>query len=403
MAMRIPDDLVEKGKTKIVLVVMDGLGGLPDPTTGKTELESAETPNLDALARTAALGQIMPVGVGITSGSGPGHLALFGYDPLVWNIGRGVLSGLGVGFPLEPGDVATRLNFATVDGAGNIVDRRAGRPSDDENRRLVALLREKVKAPDGVQVFFESEKEHRLALVVRGKGLSADLHDTDPQQTGVPPLRVQALSPVAEASARVVQDVLDQACAALKDEAKANAVLARGFAEYAAYPTFLERFKLRALAIAQYPMYRGVARLVGMEIQPPPASVDGVVEALKERWNDFDFFFLHFKYPDSRGEDGDFGAKMKAIENVDRLIPGITVLKPDVLLVTGDHSTPARWKAHSWHPSPLLVASPWTRPAGASGFGERECAVHGELGTFLSKDLMTLALAHAGRLAKFGA
>ena len=403
MAMTIPDDLVEKGKTKIVMLVMDGLGGLPDPDTGKTELETAETPNLDALARKASLGQILPVAVGVTSGSGPGHLALFGYDPLVWNIGRGVLSGLGVAFELEPGDVATRLNFATVDAAGNIVDRRAGRPSDEENRRLVAKLREKVKAPSGVQVFFESEKEHRLVLVLRGEGLSAELHDTDPQATGMPPLPVRPIGPAAEASARIVQGVLDQARRALSDEPTANAVLARGFAEYAAYPTFMDRYKLRALAIARYPMYRGVARLVGMEIQPPPATDDGIVEALRARWNDFDFFFLHFKYADSRGEDGDFGAKAKAIANVDRLVPGIAALNPDVLVVTGDHSTPARWKAHSWHASPLLVASKWTRPVGATGFGETQCAIHDELGTFLAKDLITLALAHAGRLAKYGA
>ena len=403
MSVKIPDDLVEKGKTKIVMVVMDGLGGLPDPATGKTELETAETPNLDALARKAALGQIIPVSVGVTAGSGPGHLALFGYDPLVWNIGRGVLSGLGVAFPLETGDVATRLNFATVDANGNIVDRRAGRPSDDENRRLVAILREKVKAPAGVEVFFESEKEHRLVLVLRGKGLSADLLDTDPQQTGVPPLKAKGTSPAGEGSAAIVQNVLDQAFEALKDEPKANAVLARGFAEYTRYPSFMERYKLRALAIARYPMYRGVARLVGMDIQPPPETDQGVVEALKEKWSDYDFFFLHFKYPDSRGEDGDFGAKVKAIAAVDTLIPGITALNPDVLLVTGDHSTPARWKAHSWHASPLLFASAWTRPAGADGFGEANCATRGELGTFPSKDLMTLALAHAGRLAKYGA
>ena len=403
MAVVIPDDLVEKGKTKIVMIVMDGLGGLPDPSTGKTELETAETPNLDVLARTAALGQILPVGVGITSGSGPGHLALFGYDPLVWNIGRGVLSGLGVAFPLETGDVATRLNFATVDASGNITDRRAGRPSDDENRRLVGKLRERVQAPKGVQVFFESEKEHRLVLVLRGRGLSADLLDTDPQQTGVPVLAVKGTTPAGEKSAPVVKQVLDQARAALKDELIANAVLARGFAEYRAYPTFMDRYKLKALAIARYPMYRGVARLVGMDIQPPPDTDQGVVDALAQRWSDYDLFFLHFKYPDSRGEDGDFAAKAKAIANVDPLIPGITALNPDVIVVTGDHSTPARWKAHSWHPSPLLLASKWTRPAGAQGFGETECAVHGELGTFLAKDLMTLALAHAGRLAKYGA
>jgi 2,3-bisphosphoglycerate-independent phosphoglycerate mutase len=405
MGIVIPDDLVEKGTTKIVMLVMDGLGGLPDPTTGKTELEAAETPNLDALARTASLGQMLPVTQGVTAGSGPGHLALFGYDPLVWNIGRGVLSALGVAFPLEGGDVATRLNFATVDADGMILDRRAGRPSDEENRRLVAKLRAGVKPPAGVEVFFESEKEHRLVLVVRGAGLSADIEDTDPQQTGVPPLpaRATTASPEAERTARIVQDLLEQGRKVLAGEAKANALLARGFAEYRPYPGFLDRYGLRALAIARYPMYRGVARLVGMEIEPPPATDAGVVEALKRRWEEFDFFFLHFKYADSRGEDGDFAAKSRAIANVDVLVPGILERRPDVLIVTGDHSTPARWKAHSWHPSPLLLASPWARPVGATSFGETECAVHGSLGTFLARDLMTLALANAGRLAKYGA
>ncbi|HEX9109216.1 MAG TPA: hypothetical protein VF832_18340, partial [Longimicrobiales bacterium] len=221
--------------------------------------------------------------------------------------------------------------------------------------------------------------------------------------TGVPPLQVSGTSAEGNRTAPIVQDVLDQAREALKGEAKANAVLARGFAGYAAYPTYLERYKLRALAIARYPMYRGVARLVGMDIASPPETDAGIVETLKEKWNDYDFFFLHFKYPDSRGEDGDFGAKVKAIASVDTLVPGIAALKPDVLIVTGDHSTPARWKAHSWHPSPVMIVSPWTRPAGATGFGETQCATKGELGTFLAKDLMTLALAHAGRLAKFGA
>ncbi len=402
MAITIPDDLVERGTTKIVYLVMDGLGGLPDPASGKTELEAAESPNLDALAERAALGLIEPVGPGVTPGSGPGHLALFGYDPIRWNIGRGVLSALGVGFDLRHGDIAVRLNFATLDEDGNIVDRRAGRPSDAENRRLVSRLSEGVEAPEGVEVFFEPEKEHRAVLVVRGPGLSAELADTDPQETGVPPLPVRALSGDAVRSGGLVQSILDEARRVLQDEPRANALLARGFAAYERYPLFAERYQLRSLAIARYPMYRGVARLVGMDIQPPPASDAAIVEALAERWNDYDFFFLHFKAIDSRGEDGDAPAKSAAIEGVDALLPGITALEPDVLVVTGDHSTPAPMRSHSWHPVPLLLASRWTRSRGQDGFGETACR-RGELGIFRSMHLMTLALAHAGRLAKFGA
>lgn len=402
MEVVIPDDLVEHGEGKIVLVVMDGLGGLPDPETGRTELESAATPNLDRLAQRAAAGLIEPVGLGVRPGSGPGHLALFGYDPLRWNIGRGVLSALGVGFDLREGDVAARLNLATLDADGRVVDRRAGRPPDEENRRLVARLRQEVEAPADVELFFESEKEHRLVMVLRGDGLSAALSDTDPQDTGVLPLHVRPLAEGAERTARIVQDILDDARRALAEEPRANALLARGFAAYERYPSLADRYRLTGLAVARYPMYRGVARLVGMDIHPPPASDEASVAALAERFNAYDFHFVHFKAIDSRGEDGDFAAKVQAIEAVDRLIPRLEALEADVLIVTGDHSTPSRFRAHSWHPVPVLLASRWTRPAPLDGFGEREC-LRGELGVFLAKDLMTLALAHANRLAKFGA
>jgi 2,3-bisphosphoglycerate-independent phosphoglycerate mutase len=402
MPVKIPDDLIEAHGGRIVLVVMDGLGGLPDATTGRTELETATTPNLDELAASSALGLHQPVAPGITPGSGPGHLGLFGYDPLQWNIGRGVLSALGVGFRLQHGDIATRLNFATVDAQGRITDRRAGRPSDDENQRLVAKLRAGVKPPPGVEIFFESEKEHRVVLVFRGKDLSADLADTDPQETGVPPRPAAATSAAGKKTAEIVQQVLDAGREVLKDEGAANALLARGFAAYGHYPTMLERFKLRSLAIARYPMYRGVAALVGMETLAAAATDAATVDALAERFDQYDFHFIHFKAVDSRGEDGDFAAKAKAIEAVDPLIARIAALNPEVLIVTGDHSTPARLKAHSWHPVPVLIKSQWTRPAGAEEFGERAC-LGGELGIFPTVHLMTLALAHAGRLAKFGA
>ncbi|MFS8636824.1 MAG: 2,3-bisphosphoglycerate-independent phosphoglycerate mutase [Gemmatimonadota bacterium] len=402
MAVVFPDDLVEHGESRIVFVVMDGLGGLPDPETGKTELETANTPNLDRLARRSALGLIRPVAAGVAPGSGPGHLALFGYDPVRWVIGRGVLSALGVGFDLREGDVAVRLNFATADAEGRIVDRRAGRPSDEENRRLVEKLRAGVQPPRGIELFFESEKEHRAVMVLRGENLSAALSDTDPQETGVPPLHVRPLEAGAEETARVVQDLLDSAWKVLADEPRANALLARGFAAYERYPSMADRYKLRAHAIARYPMYRGVARLLGMDVHPVPASDEETVTALAETFEAYDFHFLHFKAVDSRGEDGDFAAKVAAIEAIDRLIPQIEALKPDVLVVTGDHSTPSRYRAHSWHPVPVLISSPWCRPVEVETFGERQC-LRGELGIFPAVELMSYVLAHAGRLAKFGA
>ena len=308
---------------------------------------------------------------------------------------------MGVGFDLRPGDLAARLNLATVDEQGRVLDRRAGRPPDEEGRRIVEKIQDGLVAPEGVEIFMDHEKEHRVVLILRGPGLAADLTDTDPQATGVPPLMVTASDPESEESAVLMQGVLDQIWEILREEPVINGVLARGFAAYEGYPSFEQRFGLRALAIAQYPMYRGVARLVGMDVREVPASPHDLASLLEKHFADYDFFFLHFKYTDSRGEDGDFEGKVKAIESVDPLIAEILRLDPEVLVVTGDHSTPATYGAHSWHSVPVLLASPWARPTG-EGFGESECR-QGDLGTFEGKHLMTLALAHAGRLAKFGA
>jgi 2,3-bisphosphoglycerate-independent phosphoglycerate mutase len=402
-ALCFPDALVDRGVKgkKIVLFVMDGLGGLPHPETGLTELESAETPHMDALAAKSSLGALIPVSPGISPGSGPGHLSLFGYDPVEYLIGRGALSALGVGFDLKAGDLAARLNLATLDAEGLVLDRRAGRPSDEVGHGVVEKMRAGLQAPDGIEIFLDHEKEHRAVLILRGSGLEADLSDTDPQETGVPTLPVRALEPGSEKSATLMQGILDQIREILREEDVVTGVLARGFAAYEGYPGFLERYGLNALAIAQYPMYRGVARLVGMDVRDIPGSPAELVDLLRDRFEEYDFFFLHFKYTDSRGEDGDFQAKVEAIELVDTLIPGILELQPEALVITGDHSTPATMAAHSWHSVPVLIASPWARPS-AGTFGESECR-KGDLGTFEGKHLMSLALAHAGRLAKFGA
>lgn len=399
---RLPDDVVLRGPGgTIALLVLDGLGGLPEPGTGRTELEAARTPNLDRVAAGSSLGMLLPVAPGITPGSGPGHLALFGYDPVECFIGRGALSALGVGFDLVPGDVAVRLNLATLDDEGRVTDRRAGRPSDEEGRRIVRLLAEAVDLDGGTELFLLHEKEHRAVLVLRGSDLGANVADTDPQETGVPPHEPRALDVASERTARLMQLFLEQARERLGGEKVVTGLLARGFARYETFPTLEDRFGLRAAAHARYPMYRGVARLVGMSVPEVPADEDAVFDQAARHFVDYDFHFLHRKAPDARGEDGDFDAKVAAIEAVDGLIPRLLDLDPDVLVVTGDHSTPATWGAHSWHPVPVLIRSRWTRPT-AEAFSEATCRA-GEVGQIEARHLMSLALAHAGRLGKFGA
>jgi 2,3-bisphosphoglycerate-independent phosphoglycerate mutase len=402
-AVTLPDDVVNPdAKGRIILVVLDGVGGLPHPEHGRTELEAARTPHLDGLAAESSLGRHLPVEVGITPGSGPGHLSLFGYDPTRFVMGRGALSALGVGFELEKGDVAVRLNLATLDAEGRVLDRRAGRPSDAEAEAVVDRLREGIRLrADGVRFSLLPEKEHRVVLVLRGSGLEAEVQDTDPQVTGVPPLPPEALSPGSRRTADVMGDLVDQARAILAGEAKINGLLARGFALYEGFPSLQDRFGLRGAVHARYPMYRGVARLVGMDVPGVPGSDEEAVALLEENARAFDFHFIHMKAPDSRGEDGDFDGKVAAIEAADGWIPRIRALEPDALVVTGDHSTPATLQAHSWHPVPLLIHSRWTRPS-AKRFHEGTCRT-GELGLIRGREIMSLALAHAGRLQKFGA
>jgi 2,3-bisphosphoglycerate-independent phosphoglycerate mutase len=394
-------NIVVSAQTKIVLLVMDGLGGLPLEPVGKTELETAHTPNLDALAARSALGLADPVAPGITPGSGPGHLGIFGYDPLHYEIGRGVLEALGIDFPLTAKDVAARGNFATVDAAGLLTDRRAGRISTETNRELVQLLRT-IKLP-GVEIFVETVKEHRFVFVMRGAGLGDALSETDPQKLGVPPLPVKALDTRSRKTAKLVNQFVTQARKLLADKHPANMILLRGFAKHPAIPSYAEVFGLRAAAIAVYPMYRGLAKLLGMTTLPVNGeTVADEFATLEKHWNDFDFFYLHVKKTDSAGEDGDFARKVQVIEQVDALIPRLLALNPDVVIVTGDHSTPALLKSHSWHPVPVLLYSKFVRADGIAEFGERACA-RGSLGRLRAQELMPLALANAQRLTKFGA
>ncbi len=394
-------DLVVPGQSKIAMVVMDGVGGLPMEPGGKTELESANKPNLNALAANSTLGLADPVGPGITPGSGPGHLGIFGYDPTQYEIGRGVLEALGIDFALGPNDVAARGNFCSVDASGNLTDRRAGRIPTDLNRELVKVLRT-IKLP-GVEVFVETVKDYRFVLVIRGEGLGDGLSETDPQRLGVPALPTHALRPDSEKAAKLVNEFVAQAHKLLADKHPANMVLLRGFAKHPDMPTFKDVFGLNAAAIAVYPMYRGLAKLLGMKtLAVPGEAIADEFTVLEQNWKDYDFFYLHVKKTDSAGEDGDFARKVQVIEELDAQLPRLMALKPDVVIVGGDHSTPALLKSHSWHPVPVLLYSRFCRADNIAEYGERACA-RGGLGRLSSKDIMPIALANAQRLTKFGA
>lgn len=393
-------ELKEENKSKIVMLVADGLGGLPMVAGGKTELESASTPHLDTLAREGICGMTIPVLPGITPGSGPGHLGLFGYDPLKYRIGRGILEALGINFEISNRDVAVRGNFCTVDTEGKISDRRAGRPSTEKCVAMCKKLKQ-IKIP-GVEIFVEPVREHRFVVVFRADGLSDRVNDTDPQQVGLKPLTAKGEDAASQKTAEITNKFAQEAGLILAQESPTNMVTLRGFATYPKIATMQQVYGLKSAAIAVYPMYKGLARLVGMDILNAGSTLADQIETLKKSWNDYDFFFMHYKYTDSTGEDGNFQAKVEMIEKLDAVIPAIKSLNPNVFIVTGDHSTPSKLKSHSWHSVPTLISSPNCRTDGVTEFGESFC-LQGGLGQFEAKYLMSLAMAHAGRLGKYGA
>ena len=382
---------------RILLVVVDGLGGLADEAHG-TELEEAATPHLDRLAAEGVTGLLEPVGPGITPGSGPGHLALFGYDPLHFVLGRGALGAAGLDVPLHPGDVAARGNLCTIDVDGTIADRRAGRISDEEGRRVVARLNEEVGGAE-----FHHEKGHRVLVVFRGADLDPRIADTDPQRTGVPPMEPRALDPAAAATAAVVAATLTDVRRVMADEPAANGLVLRGFDTQRALPSFRERTGIRAAAVAVYPMYRGIAALLGFDVLGLPADTTEQVRLLEKHREEADLFFVHVKDADAAGEDGDRAAKIAAIERVDDAIPElIAAADPTVVAVTGDHATPSQMAAHSWHPVPVLVHGPRCGRDDTDRFGERWCRAGG-LGIRPSTELLPILMANAGHLGKYGA
>lgn len=392
--------LIQPADTKLLLVVLDGLGGYADADHG-TELEEATTPNLDRLALEGTSGLCEPVGPGITPGSGPGHLGLFGYDPEQFELGRGALSAAGLDIELRAGDVAARGNLCTLAADGTIADRRAGRVADAEARTVVQRLQDGVHL-DGVETLFRHEREHRCLVVLRGDGLDPDVGDTDPQATGVAPLDPKPRTQAAQRTAEVVAELSTQVRSLLADDPKVNGVLLRGFDTHRELPQYRDRYGLRAAAIAVYPMYRGIARLLGMEVLGTPTGLDDQLALLTDAWRDYDYFFFHHKGTDSAGEDGDRPRKIAAVEALDAIVPRLRELGPDVIAVTGDHSTPSQMAAHSWHPVPTLLWSARCGRDSVERFGERWCR-HGDLGIRPMKDLMAFMLANAGRLQKYGA
>lgn len=386
--------------SKIVMLVIDGLGGLPDPKTGKTELETASTPHLNYLAKNGICGLADPVSAGITPGSGPGHLALFGYDPLIFTIGRGVLEGMGVGFGFGQSDIAARGNFCTVDGQGLITDRRAGRITTDKCAELCKLLGQ-VKL-EGVECFVWPVRDHRFLLVLRDETLTADISDTDPQKVGIAPSVALATKPEAERTAEIVNKFVEEAKEVLLQQRPANMILLRGFSKLPQIPSLEEIYKLKPAAIARYPMYKGLARLVGMRVFDADGGIEEELKILADCYEEHDFFYIHVKETDSAGEDGDFDRKVRVIEEVDLALPRLLDLKPEVIVITGDHSTPALLKAHSWHPVPILLYSQYCRFDKAEEFSESAC-VSGGLGRFPAIDIMPLVMANALKLIKFGA
>lgn len=393
-------DLSVSSPAKIVLFVFDGLGGIPHRETGKTELETAITPNLDRLAAGGICGLTDPVSPGITPGSGPGHLSLFGYDPVRYLVGRGVLEAMGMDFHLKDGDIAARCNYCTVDESGVITDRRAGRIPSERNIELCEKLRQ-IKL-DGIEITILPGREHRFAVVFRGGDLGGEVNDTDPQKTGMMPKEAQAQTPDAKKLADIVNEFAGQSKVILKDCTPANMVLFRGISQRPRLPDMGDVFKLKPAAIATYPMYRGMAKLVGMEILNTGTTYEDELNTLASNWDNHDFFYVHIKHTDSFGEDGNFEGKVQVIEEVDALLPKLIDLKPEVLVITGDHSTPAMLKGHSWHPVPILIHAENCRKDNATEFSENACLTGG-LGRIYAVDIMPLAMANALKLDKFGA
>ena len=396
-----------KTGAKLALVVLDGVGDIATAAQGEvTPLEAANTPNLDALVLAGvAQGRMIPVAPGITPGSGPGHLGLFGYDPLEFEVGRGVIEALGLGLELKAGDVAARANFCTLDKKGIVTDRRAGRIATDVCEALCAALAKKIKKVGDVQVIIKAGKEHRFVVIFRGEGLEGPLTSTDPNREGLSIATAKpgnAKSAAQKKTAKAVAEFYKLALPLLAKQKKTNGFLLRGIAHQPEIPNFEQRYQLRPACLAVYPMYKGLAQLVGMTKIEGPQTIEEQFKRYAAEYDNYDFFFIHYKYTDKFGEDGNFEAKTKAIEDFDAALPILLAKKPDVLAITGDHSTPCAMKGHSWHPQPVLLHSAFSGSDKLDRFTETGANL-GSLGVFEAKYLIRLMQANARMFDKFGA
>ncbi len=398
---------------KGILIVCDGLGDLREK--GKTPLQAAKTPNMDRLAEHGACGLMHTIGRGIIPGSDTAHLQLFGYSTEKYYTGRGTFEALGVGIELEEGDVAFRCNFATVDEKMKILDRRAGRISTSFAKKLEQDF-QNIEI-DGAKVIFKASVEHRGALVLRGKGLSHKVGDTDPHSlTRLLVSKPLEGTPEAKKTAKILNEFTKLSHEKLNSnplnegrELPANILLSRGPGIFSKAPPMEEKFGIRSACVAGGALYKGVAKFVGMDILKVKGATgakdtdlnskaDAVVSAL----NEYDFVFLHIKATDSFSHDGDFGGKKKFIEKIDsEVLPKLMETGANIM-ITGDHTTPCRIGDHSSHPTPFLMNGELVRHDDIKKFDEFSCA-NGSLGHLFGKDVMNMMVSLMGKAHIYGA
>ena len=384
--------------SKILLLVIDGLGGLPHNQTSKTELESANIPNLDKLTQESTTGIATPIQPGITPGSGPGHMSLFGYNPIKYVIGRGVLEAIGSGIKLSKKDIAVRGNFCTIDNQGVITDRRAGRISDSDASKLIQSLSQ-IKV-DGAHITIKHLKNHRFVLVLSGSDLNTDITPTDPLLNNLPINQASSNSPQSRKTATIINKFTQLSLDILKNETLANGIILRGFSQNLSVPKISDVYHINPIGISLYPAYRGIATMLGMKVTNQGVDFSDLIKIVRNNFNDFNFFYLHYKDTDSAGEDGDFDKKVFSLEKLDTFIPELRSIGFDVFTITGDHSTPSILSSHSWHPVPILINSNIPTSDESIHFTELECK-NGDIGRIHATDIMPLTLAYAKKLIKF--
>ena len=404
---------------KVVLVIIDGLGDRPiSELKDQTPLEAANTPNLDYFATNGITGIMNAIDVGIRPGSDTSHLAIFGYDPETHYTGRGIFEAAGIGMELKKGDIALRGNFATVTEDLIIVDRRAGR-IENVSKLADALNGMKI---DGVRFFVKAGVMHRAGVVLRGSNLSHMVSDNDPHEVGVKVKQVKALDNTEEAkfTASVINKFLEEAHKILKEHEvnkkrrkerllEANYILLRGASKLTHFEPFEKKYKLKACCIAGAGLYKGIAKVLGMDVLQVKGAtgtantdINAKFIAAKKALAKYDFVFVHIKYADNYAEDGNVFGKLKFIEKIDDALIHLIGIKDTLIVITADHSTPCKLKAHSGDPVPIVMFGEGVRTDKVKEFNERSC-MQGGLGRIKGKDLMNEILNLIGKAKLYGA